>query len=80
MGSASSSSHGAGGLPHASGDAAAAGAISSSSPCGVDTPAKRPRLALEVVQALADAKTLKDAKCISSPECHKLKDQLLRGE
>ena len=80
VGSASSSSHGAGGLPHASGDAAAAGAISSSSPCGVGTPAKRPRLALEVVQALADAKTLKDAKCISSPEFHKLKDQLLRGE
>ena len=44
------------------------------------TPAKKTRLATEVVQALSDAKALQDAGCISSANFNKLRDELLGGD
>ena len=37
-------------------------------------------MATEVVQALTDAKALKDAGCIRTPEFRKLRDELLGGD
>ena len=43
-------------------------------------PAKKPRLAVDIIKALGEAKALKDSGCIGSPELAKLKDKLFRGE
>ena len=43
---------------------------------GQGTPLKRPRLAADTIKALIDAKALKDAGVIDSPEFRKLKDEL----
>ena len=67
---------------------AAAGPTSSSTspiaphslPSAVSQPAKKPRLAVDIIQALKEAKALKDSGCIGSPELAQLKAKLFRGE
>lgn len=62
-------------------DSGVAGAASGSGASGqADFPlAKKPRLAVDVIQALKDAKDLKDAGLLTSPELQKLKDKLFDG-
>ena len=60
---------------------AGGGGASTAQPLPTDgTPAKKPRLAIDVVQALMDAKSLKEAGCIDSPTFADLKARLLHGE
>ena len=67
------------GGPSSSG--AGGGGASTAQPLPTDgTPAKKPRLAINVVQALMDAKSLKEAGCIDSPTFADLKARLLHGE
>ena len=57
------------------------GGASTAQPLPTDgTPAKKPRLAINVAQALMDAKSLKEAGCIDSPTFADLKARLLHRE
>ena len=74
-----------GGPPAIAASAPASSSISPASasvsfPSAISPAAKKPRLAMDIVRALGEAKALKDSGCIGSPEFNKLKDQLLRGE
>ena len=61
--------------------AAAGPSSSSTSPASaLPPPAKKTRLAMDIIKALGEAKALKDSGCIGSPELAKLKDKLFRGE
>ena len=61
--------------------AAAGPSSSSTSPASaLPPPAKKARLAMDIIKALGEAKALKDSGCIGSPELAKLKDKLFRGE